>query len=50
MTDSAPAELHRRADTERPPHWHAQIDQWLDTGGAPQYAKAELAPRPSTRW
>lgn len=24
-------ELHRRADADRPDHWHALIDQWLTT-------------------
>ena len=46
-----PAELHRRASAERPPQWHAQIDQWLATGGRPQYpARREPSPRRGTRW
>lgn len=26
-----PAELHRRADAERPPEWHRYIDEWTPT-------------------
>jgi uncharacterized protein len=36
------AELHRRADAERPTSWHAQIDQFLD--------KADPAPLARTAW
>lgn len=40
-----PAELHRRAEGNRPPDWHGRIDQWLASGG-----HDDPQPRPRTRW
>ena len=42
---AAPEELHRRAQGNRPPSWHARIDQWLAREG-----KDDPQPRPRTRW
>jgi len=40
-----PQELHARADGNRPPSWHARIDQWFASQG-----RDDPQPRPRTRW
>jgi hypothetical protein len=42
---ASPEELHRRAEGNRPPSWHARIDQYLAREG-----KDDPLPRPPTRW
>ena len=49
------AELHRRAEAERPPQWHNLIDQHLDTGGRAvpppwQARPRDPAARSRTEW
>lgn len=47
--DAEPAELHRRADAERPATWHNRIDQWLATSGK-AVPGDDPQPRPATAW
>lgn len=42
---ATPQELHARADGNRPPSWHARIDQWFASQGCD-----DPQPRPRTRW